>query len=175
MGLLDQRFEKNFMISSVDYVFNWARKSAIWPLTFGLACCAVEMIASTTSRFDHCAVRRGSVSPLSSASRLDDRCRHGDSKDGSRSQAHLGADARSEVVHFDGCLFECRRSIQLLFRTARRGSDCSGGCLRGGMSATSRRTNLRVTEASGQNRSDVLSEAAHRGSVASGHGRAVQT
>jgi NADH-quinone oxidoreductase subunit B len=52
MGLLDQRFEKNFMITSVDYVFNWARKSALWPLTFGLACCAIEMIASTTSRFD---------------------------------------------------------------------------------------------------------------------------
>ena len=52
MGVLDQRFEKNFMITSVDYVFNWARKSALWPLTFGLACCAIEMIASTTSRFD---------------------------------------------------------------------------------------------------------------------------
>ena len=52
VGVLDQRFEKNFMISSVDYVFNWARKSAIWPLTFGLACCAIEMIASTTARFD---------------------------------------------------------------------------------------------------------------------------
>ncbi len=52
MGVLDQRFEKNFMISSVDYVFNWARKSAIWPMTFGLACCAIEMIASSTSRFD---------------------------------------------------------------------------------------------------------------------------
>ena len=52
MGILDQRFEKNFLITSVDYVFNWARKSAIWPLTFGLACCAIEMIASTTSRFD---------------------------------------------------------------------------------------------------------------------------
>jgi NADH-quinone oxidoreductase subunit B len=36
----------------VDYVFNWARKSSLWPLTFGLACCAIEMIASTTSRFD---------------------------------------------------------------------------------------------------------------------------
>ena len=48
MGVLDQRFEKNFMITSVDYVFNWARKSALWPLTFGLACCAIEMIASTT-------------------------------------------------------------------------------------------------------------------------------
>ncbi len=52
MGVLDNRFEKNFMISTVDYVFNWARKSAIWPLTFGTACCAIEMIASTTSRFD---------------------------------------------------------------------------------------------------------------------------
>src|SRR5213595_2953438 len=52
MGVLDQRFEKNFMITSVDYVFNWARKSALWPLTFGLACCAIEMIASSTSRFD---------------------------------------------------------------------------------------------------------------------------
>jgi NADH-quinone oxidoreductase subunit B len=52
MGALDSRHEKNFMISSVDYVFNWARRSAIWPLTFGLACCAIEMIASTTARFD---------------------------------------------------------------------------------------------------------------------------
>ncbi len=49
---LQDRFEKNFLITSVDYVFNWARKSAIWPMTFGLACCAIEMIASSTSRFD---------------------------------------------------------------------------------------------------------------------------
>jgi NADH-quinone oxidoreductase subunit B len=52
LGVIDQRFEKNVLISSVDYVFNWARKSSLWPLTFGLACCAIEMIASTTARFD---------------------------------------------------------------------------------------------------------------------------
>src|SRR5881398_1492817 len=52
MAYLQDRFEKNFLITSVDYVFNWARKSAIWPMTFGLACCAIEMMASTTSRFD---------------------------------------------------------------------------------------------------------------------------
>src|SRR3990167_133524 len=52
MSYLENRFEKNFIITSVDYVFNWARKSAIWPLTFGLACCAIEMIASSTARFD---------------------------------------------------------------------------------------------------------------------------
>lgn len=52
MGVLDNRFEKNFMISSVDYVFNWARRSAIWPLTFGLACCAIEMMTTASSRYD---------------------------------------------------------------------------------------------------------------------------
>ena len=52
MSWLQNKFEKNFMISTVDYVFNWARKSALWPMTFGLACCAIEMIASSTSRFD---------------------------------------------------------------------------------------------------------------------------
>src|SRR5208337_4393306 len=38
MSWLQNKFEKNFMISTVDYVFNWARKSALWPMTFGLAC-----------------------------------------------------------------------------------------------------------------------------------------
>jgi NADH-quinone oxidoreductase subunit B len=52
MGYLDQKHEENFIVTQVDYVFKWARKSALWPLTFGLACCAIEMIASTTARFD---------------------------------------------------------------------------------------------------------------------------
>jgi len=52
MGWIENRFEKNFLITTVDYVFNWARKSALWPATFGLACCAIEMIASSTARFD---------------------------------------------------------------------------------------------------------------------------
>jgi len=52
MSWIDDRFEKNFVVTTVDYVFNWARRSAIWPMTFGLACCAIEMIASSTSRFD---------------------------------------------------------------------------------------------------------------------------
>ncbi len=51
-SFIQNQFEENFVTTSVDYVFNWARKSALWPLTFGLACCAIEMIASSTSRFD---------------------------------------------------------------------------------------------------------------------------
>jgi NADH-quinone oxidoreductase subunit B len=52
MSFLQNRFERNFLTTSVDYVFNWARRSSLWPLTFGLACCAIEMITSATSRFD---------------------------------------------------------------------------------------------------------------------------
>jgi NADH-quinone oxidoreductase subunit B len=35
-----------------QFVVNWARKSAIWPMTFGLACCAIEMMATGAGRFD---------------------------------------------------------------------------------------------------------------------------
>ncbi len=52
MSFLQNKFERNFITTSVDYVFNWAREGSIWPLTFGLACCAIEMIAAGTPRFD---------------------------------------------------------------------------------------------------------------------------
>lgn len=40
------------LLTSVDFFIDWARKSSIWPLTFGLACCAIEMMATYASRFD---------------------------------------------------------------------------------------------------------------------------
>ena len=44
--------DRNLAITSVDALINWGRKSAVWPLSFGLACCAFEMMASAMSRFD---------------------------------------------------------------------------------------------------------------------------
>ena len=44
--------QRNLAITSVDALINWGRKSAVWPLSFGLACCAFEMMASAMSRFD---------------------------------------------------------------------------------------------------------------------------
>ncbi len=44
--------ERNVAVTSVDALVNWGRKSAVWPLSFGLACCAFEMMASAMSRFD---------------------------------------------------------------------------------------------------------------------------
>ena len=44
--------QRNLAITSIDNLVNWGRKSAVWPLSFGLACCAFEMMASAMSRFD---------------------------------------------------------------------------------------------------------------------------
>jgi NADH-quinone oxidoreductase subunit B len=52
MGLIDHRFEDNFITTSIDRILNWARESSIWPMGFGLACCAIEMMAASASRYD---------------------------------------------------------------------------------------------------------------------------
>ncbi len=39
-------------ITTLDKIYNWGRRSSVWPMMFGLACCAIEMICSATSRFD---------------------------------------------------------------------------------------------------------------------------
>jgi len=42
----------NFLTGRVEDLVNWARKSSVWPATFGLACCAIEMIATATAGVD---------------------------------------------------------------------------------------------------------------------------
>jgi NADH-quinone oxidoreductase subunit B len=44
--------KRNLAVTSVDAMLNWGRKGSVWPLAFGLACCAFEMMASAMSRFD---------------------------------------------------------------------------------------------------------------------------
>ncbi len=44
--------EKGYLLTSADKLFDWARTGSLWPMTFGLACCAVEMIHAYMSRYD---------------------------------------------------------------------------------------------------------------------------
>ena len=49
---LDEEIRRNVLITTVDYVLDWARSRSLFPLMFGLACCAFEMIGAAASRFD---------------------------------------------------------------------------------------------------------------------------
>ncbi len=53
---VDQEFLSNdgdgIITTTLDSAINWARKNSIWPMTFGLACCAIEMMAMSASRYD---------------------------------------------------------------------------------------------------------------------------
>ena len=47
-----EEIKGNLVVTSMDALINWGRKSALWPVSFGLACCAFEMMASAMGRFD---------------------------------------------------------------------------------------------------------------------------
>src|SRR3979490_3061623 len=51
MGL-EEHLPNGILLASVEKLVNWSRKSSLWPVTFGLACCAIEMMTTGGPRFD---------------------------------------------------------------------------------------------------------------------------
>ncbi len=51
-GITGEIADRGFVVANLDKVVNWARTGSLWPMTFGLACCAVEMIHAYMSRWD---------------------------------------------------------------------------------------------------------------------------
>ena len=49
---LEGVFKEGFITTSYDSVVNWAKTGSLWPMTFGLACCAVEMMHAGAARYD---------------------------------------------------------------------------------------------------------------------------
>lgn len=69
MGLLDKQFNSGgVIITKVDDFINWARLSSMWPMTFGLACCAIEFMTAGTPVYD---LDRFGVVPFASPRRSD--------------------------------------------------------------------------------------------------------
>ncbi|MBI4458540.1 MAG: NADH-quinone oxidoreductase subunit B [Acidobacteria bacterium] len=48
----DEPVAEGIITTTLDRALNWARKSSLWPMSFGLACCAIEMMSMSASRFD---------------------------------------------------------------------------------------------------------------------------
>src|SRR6266446_5992598 len=51
-GLRSELSKQGIFTTSLQDLYNWGRKNSVWPLQFGLACCAIEMIATTMARYD---------------------------------------------------------------------------------------------------------------------------
>ncbi len=47
-----EELKGNIAITTLDRIYNWGRRNSIWPMMFGLACCAIEMICTAASRYD---------------------------------------------------------------------------------------------------------------------------
>src|SRR5436309_8513131 len=48
----DEEFKDSIITTTLDSALNWARKNSLWPMTFGLACCAIEMMSMMAPRYD---------------------------------------------------------------------------------------------------------------------------
>ena len=71
---------KGFVVTSVDAVMNWARTGSMWPMTFGLACCAIEMMHAGAARYD--LDRFGIIFRPSPRQSRNDCCRHAGKQNG---------------------------------------------------------------------------------------------
>jgi NADH-quinone oxidoreductase subunit B len=49
---IEGRFAENVLTTTLEQVLNWSRQSSLWPMTFGVACCAIEMMSAGAGRFD---------------------------------------------------------------------------------------------------------------------------
>ena len=68
MGVLENKFNDNIVVGSLDKFLSWSRSTSPWFFQFGLACCAIEMMATAAARHD---LERIGMMPRSSPRQAD--------------------------------------------------------------------------------------------------------
>jgi hypothetical protein len=134
-GLSDELADKGFVVAAADDLITWARTGSLMWMTFGLACCAVEMMQASMPRYD---MERFGAAPARLAAPVgrDDRRRHADQQDGSGAAQGLRPDAGAALRDLDGLVRQWRRLLSLLIRRgARMRPDRAGRYLYSGLPA----------------------------------------
>ena len=134
--------------TKADYVLDLIRMNSLWPLLSGLACCAIEMMSTATSKND---MDRWGMFPFRASPRQADVlivAGHAHDQDGRPAGPAVGADARAEVVRGDGRLHLLGRPLQAELRDGRGDRPGHAGRrLRPGLPAPARGPDLRDDEA----------------------------
>jgi hypothetical protein len=100
--------------ASLEDLVKWARSRSSWPATFGLACCAIEMMATGARALRPLPLRHGGVPGLAPSGRHHDRGRPGEPEDGSGAASGLRPDDGTQVGHLHGRVRLQRRHVQQL-------------------------------------------------------------
>ena len=92
MGI-EEKLPSGFLLTTVEQFAGYARKGSLWPATFGLACCAIEMMAAGGARYDLARFGMEVFRASPAAGRPDDRGRSGQPEDGTGAAPDLRPDA----------------------------------------------------------------------------------
>ena len=148
----DSKIEGNVIISKLDACINWMRKNSLWPMPMGLACCAIEMMASACARFD---IARFGAEVMRFSPRQSDVMIVAGTvtyKMAPRSQTNLRPDAGTQMGDRHGRLCLVRGHVPQLRRSSRNRPPYSGGCLRQWLSTPSRSPSGGINETAAQDR-----------------------
>ena len=104
----------NVVVTRLDELVSWCRKNSLWPMPFATACCGIELMATGASRHDIARFGAEVFRFSPPAVRPDDRGGPRGDEDAARPATHLAADARAEMVYFDGGVRFDRRRVRYL-------------------------------------------------------------
>ena len=161
MGL-EEKLPGGILLSTVEKVAGYVRKGSLWPATFGLACCAIEMMATAGPRFD---ISRFGMERFSATPRQADLmivAGPGQPEDGAGAAADLRPDGRTQVGAGDGCVRLVGRDVQQLRDRARRRPRRAGRHLSARMPAAPRDAAARNPQAARQDSGDAARRATAR-------------
>ena len=122
---IEEKLPSGVLLTTVEGVAGYMRKASFWPATFGLACCAIEMMTTRRPQVRPGPLRHGGLPGQPAPGRPDDRRRPGQPEDGPGAAPDLRPDARAQVGARDGRLRQLAAACSTTTRSSRASTTSS--------------------------------------------------